>query len=120
MKMSATPLVSPGTRLPAWLATATLTPSGRNAAWRLWPSPCAPAALIGRRVTAPVTRSLTKMSVRPLVSPATRLSASLANATLVPSGEKIALKLSESACAPDAAVETRVIAPLIRSLTKMS
>ncbi len=49
-----------------------------------WP----PAESVDTRVTAPVARSLMKMSSFPFVSPATRLDAKLWNASLVPSGEK--------------------------------
>jgi hypothetical protein len=48
------------------------------------------------------------------------LPASLRNATYRPSAEIVAPLLAPSACVPSAAVLTRVIAPVLRSLTKMS
>ncbi len=54
------------------------------------------------------------------MSPATRLSAELWKTIFVPSAEKTASALSPLACPPTKFVETRVIAPLTRSLMKMS
>ncbi len=119
-KISYWPFVSPVTRLPAMLSNATFVPSGEKTTPSLRPSPCAPDTSVDTRLTAPVKRSLTKMSDAPFVSSPTRLEASLSNATFVPSGEKTRAKLPPLPCAPDASVETRVTAPVNRSLTKMS
>ncbi|GJD76555.1 hypothetical protein CFIICLFH_4813 [Methylobacterium goesingense] len=57
----------------------------------------------------------------PFVSPATRSGAPLWKATRVPSPEiEAPVLLPPVACAPALSVETRVVLPVPRSLTKMS
>ena len=70
--MSVMPLVSPATRFGALDSQATWLPSaliaGSKLALLAWP----PRVLTLTRSVVPVWRSRTKMSSRPLVSPATR------------------------------------------------
>ena len=61
-KMSATPLVSPATRLVARLEKATRVPSGEKTGTVLCPFAWAPAEVVDRRVTASVARVLRKTS----------------------------------------------------------
>ena len=86
------PLVSPGTRLVAALANATKRPLADSTGVLLTPSAWTPLAPpLTRTVAIPpgsskmpfpsASRSWTKTSGRPLVSPATRLVAVLTNAT---------------------------------------
>ncbi len=121
MKMSRTPLVSPATRFEAELSKAILVPSGERTGLTDCPLPWMPSALVEARVVTPVTRSLTKMSSVPLVSPATRLVALAKNASFVPSPEnESGPPESPLPRTPAVLVETRVTAPELRSLIKTS
>ncbi len=102
--------VSSATRLSARVSNATFVPSEEKVAFWLVLLACTPSALVETSVTAPVTRSLMKMSVLMVPSFATRLSALLSNSSFVPSGEKLGPRLAALPCAPDASVETRVMA----------
>ncbi|GJD76556.1 hypothetical protein CFIICLFH_4814 [Methylobacterium goesingense] len=120
-KTSVAPFVSPVTRLVARLWKATRVPSAEIEGARLPPPVlCAPVLSVETRVVVPVPRSLTKMSCRPLVSPVTRLLEVLTKATRVPSAEIEAAVLGPRPCAPALSVETRVVVPVPRSLTKTS
>ena len=113
--------MSPATRLLAVLEKATRVPSAEIEGARLLPPVlCAPVLSVETRVVVPVPRSLTKTSVEPFVSPVTRLLALLWKATRVPSPEIEALMLVPALCAPALSVETRVVVPVPRSLTKTS
>ena len=73
--------------------------------------------------TPPVSSSgllATKMSKLPLLSPATRLLARPEKATNRPSAENMGSRLALFAWLPSAAVATRLMAPVCRSLTKTS
>jgi hypothetical protein len=73
------------------------------------------------RSVAPLTRSWTKMSARPLVSPATRLAAPDAKATKVPTSESVGkYALLSIASTPVLDTDTRVRDPVSRRCTKMS
>ena len=97
-----------------------LVPSGeKTGVEKLAALPSTPCALRETRVTAPVVRSLMKMSSRRLTSSAVK-AVVLVNATLVPSGEKLAAAPKEAPCAPAALTETSVTAPVVRSLMRMS
>ncbi len=112
--------LSPGKRLKAAVSNAIFNPSCENTGRRESLPAWFPAASAETRVTAPVAKSLTKISRNPLVSPGTRLSALLTNATFDPSGENTGAKDGPCAPAPVAVVETRVTDPLLRSLMKTS
>ncbi|GJD74274.1 hypothetical protein CFIICLFH_2508 [Methylobacterium goesingense] len=120
-KTSVKLFVSPTTRLLAMLWKAMRVPSAEIEALLLVPLTCAPALSVETRVVVPVVRFLTKTSVKPFVSPATRLVAPLWKATRVPSAEIEGVVLvPDVVCAPVLSVETRVVVPVVRSLTKMS
>ena len=119
-KTSARPLVSPATRLLAVLVKATKLPSRDSEAPVLKPLPSVPSAAVDALTMAPVVRFLTKMSLLPLVSPATRLVAALWKATIRRSAVITASMLLPLLWLPSAAVETRAIAPVPRSLRKRS
>src|SRR5262245_12050250 len=70
---SSTTLVSPGTRLLAWLPKTTKRPSEFTAGSELRPLPCAPVESTLIRTVVPVCMSWRNVSRRRLVSPATRL-----------------------------------------------
>src|SRR5258705_12456452 len=89
-KTSEVPFTSPVTRLPASLANTTMRPSDEIAGEGAVPEspfPWAPAELTLAIVVVPVTRSRTKTSYRPFVSPATRFVALLENTTYRPLAE---------------------------------
>src|SRR5438552_3012338 len=86
-KTSTAPLVSRPTRLVASLENATKRPSAEMAGVKLVPFASAPAEEMLTRSVVPVSRSRTNTSVTPLVSPGTRLVASLGNVTKRPSAE---------------------------------
>ena len=69
------------------------------------------------RVIAPVARSATKMSLTPLVSPATRLSAELTKTTFEPSPLMEASVEPPSAAASAMPTLSRVSWPVCMSLT---
>jgi hypothetical protein len=110
-----------GTRLEASEANATKPPSPLSAAVpRLLASPWVPSAATLIRVVSPVTRSWTKMSVLPLVSPGTRLVADDAKATKRPSPLTAGPVLLPFACLPLLLTLTRWVLPLARSRTTTS
>ncbi|GJD75813.1 hypothetical protein CFIICLFH_4058 [Methylobacterium goesingense] len=81
-KMSEALFVSPVTRLVAVLWKATRVPSAEiEAAVLVPPVACAPVLSVETRVTVPVSVSLTKTSMVPFVSPATRLPALVVKTT---------------------------------------
>jgi hypothetical protein len=124
-KMSSIPLVSPRTRLEAKDSNATKRPSTLS-----WGAPTnalsafasVPSLATLTRVVLFVTRSCTKTSATPLVSPEARLLAPETNATSRPSPLTEAEPLSPFACAPPLATLTRVVLGFFvpRSLTKTS
>ena len=81
-----------------------------------WP---APGFSLNRRVSF-FSRSRTKTSISPLVSPGTRLLASDSNTTKRPSPLMAGKRLAPLACPPSLATLTRSVAPLLRLRTKMS
>src|SRR5207253_196192 len=81
-----------------------------------WP---APGFSLNRRVSF-FSRSRTKTSISPLVSPGTRLLASDSNTTKRPSPLMAGKRLAPLACPPSLATLTRPVAPLPRLRTKMS
>ena len=83
---SATPLVSPATRLLASEVKTTKRPSALMRALDEAPFACPPAPS-DARVVVPVTRFRTNTSRTPFVSPATRLGEPETKATSVPSAE---------------------------------
>src|SRR5438552_1490301 len=92
--------VSSGTRLLAVLTKATTLPSAEIAGKSLLSFAWAPAESTLTRSVVAVSRSWTNTSVTPLVSPGTRLVASLANATKRPSAERAGAKRATFAAAP--------------------
>lgn len=110
-------LVSPATRFVAPLVKTTKRPlPAMLASLDCW-SACAPAESVDARLVAPVSRSLTKMSARALVSPATRLVAELSKTTKRPFIEIVGSPLDALASTPVLLVETRVVWPVAESLT---
>src|SRR5438128_2450321 len=111
---SVAPFVSPATRLVASLWNATKRPSAESAGKAkkppLLPLPCVPPpdATLTRSLV-PVCRSWTNTSVVPFVSPATRLVASLSNATKRPSAERAGSQLASLAWVPPEATLTRTV-----------
>src|SRR5947209_8634545 len=92
-KMSVRRLVSAGTRLVASEAKATKRPSAEIDGAAPPRSAWAPPTPTLTRSIVPVTRSKTKASVAPLVSPGTRLAAALAKATARPSADRTGAEL---------------------------
>jgi hypothetical protein len=86
-KTSCVLFVSPATRLSDMLAKATNRPSAESEGYVLSRLPCTPAESTLTRTMPPVARSLTKMSIEPFVSPATRFDARLSKATQWSSAE---------------------------------
>ena len=121
-KTSPKPLVSPNTRLEASDWKATKRPSALIAMGKarlpLFPWP--PALETLTLVVLPVWRSWTKMSKRPLVSPATRLVAKDSKATKRPSALMAGKPLILFASPPALETLTLVVAKVWRSWTKMS
>jgi hypothetical protein len=110
-----------GTRLEASEAKATKPPSLLIAAVpRLVLSPWVPSAATLTRVVWPVTRSWTKMSVLPLVSPGTRLVADDEKETKRPSPLRSGPLLLPFASLPLLVTLTRWVLPLARSRTNTS
>src|SRR5438552_10226937 len=114
-KTSTAPLVSRPTRLVASLENATKRPAAEMAGVKLVPFASAPAEEMLTRPVVPVSRSRTNTSVTPLVSPGTRLVASLGNATKRPSAEMAGAKLVPFASAPAEETLTRSVVPVTRS-----
>ena len=100
-KTSATPFVSPLTKLLAQEVNATYLPSPETTAFWLRPFACAPLELTFTRSVAPLTMSWTKMSHCPLVSEGTKLEALDLNATMPPLAEIEAQSLALLPCVPD-------------------
>ena len=73
-----------------------------------------PSLAVDTRMISPVNVSLTNMSRVPFVSPETRLSASLSNATYRPSAEIEGEELIPSPKVPSLVVDTAVISPVLR------
>jgi len=121
-KMSRVLFISPGTgtRLLAKLWKATKRPSADRVGCWLGLLPPTPPLSVDTRSVCPVCRFLTKMSIVPLVSPATRLLAKLSKATKRPSAERAGLALKPLPSTPPLSVDTRCISPVCKSLTKMS
>ena len=121
-KMSATPLVSPGTRLVADETKTTFVPSADqpNGPVLSPPVACPPLASVDTRVIVPVVRSFMKRSWSAVGVAGHQVAGERIEQNLVPSGEKAPLKLLLLPCAPFPSVDTRVIAPVSRSLTNMS
>src|SRR5947208_4873223 len=115
--------VSSGTRLVAVLTKATTLPSAEIAGKSFLSFAWAPAESTLTRSVVAVSRSRTNTSATPLVSPGTRLVASLSKATNRPSPERAGQNcsmLAAFACAPVESTLTRSVIPVIRSLTKTS
>jgi hypothetical protein len=114
--------VSPATRFVASLTNATKRPSaeieGREEPSE--PSLCAPPGPTLTRSVVPETRSRTKTSAHPFVSPATRFEARLRNATYRPSAEIDGVVLSRSACAPEEPTLARVVVCALAAATAES
>ena len=123
-KTSIRALVSPATRLEAALWNATKRPFADSTGAALTPSAWAPPTpTLTRTVATPpgsskmpfpsASRSWTKTSGRPLVSPATRLVAALTNATKRPSADSATSRafwpLEPSACTPSGPTLTRTV-----------
>src|SRR5258705_6945066 len=119
-KMSSTPLVSPETRFVAALANPRNRPLGEIDAYVLSPFPRAPPVATLAITVVPWTRSRTKTSMNPLVSPATRFVAELWNATNLPSAERTERSLFPFDDPPPFGMLTRVVVPVWRSRRKMS
>src|SRR5262245_49849891 len=85
---SQNPFRSPATRLAAPLSNATRWPSKQADGNRLSAFPNAPLERTLTHSVIPVARSWTNTSFQPLVSPLTRLDASLWKATLIASAER--------------------------------
>ena len=117
-KASATPLVSPGARLVAALAKATVRPSADRAGAVLGPSPGGPAPwLVRTSIVVPALRSRTKTSATssPLVSPATSVWAADRKATTPPSPLSDGADETPSVWAPPGPTLTRVVVLATRS-----
>jgi hypothetical protein len=84
------------------------------------PSPCVPSSASDTREVVPATRSRTKTSSFPLVSPGTRFAAKLSNATYRPVLPTAGAPEKSSPCVPSPATDTRSVVPVARSLTKTS
>lgn len=108
---SATPLVSPTTRLVAVDSKATVSPSGLSDGARLGPLACIPPAPTLTRVVVPPCRSRTNTSVTPLVSFGTRLLAAEANATKRPPKRTDGSVLGPFGSPPPAATLIRDVVP---------
>src|SRR5216683_2348335 len=112
------PFVTPKLLAADWKANAVR--SGEKFGSLLEPLPGTPLASVDARVTAPVVKSLMK-TCSPLLPPGTRLVAADSKAISMPSGENTASwLLLPSAWTPLASLETRVSAPVPRSLTNIS
>jgi len=114
------PLVSPATKLLAWLTKATYRPSPLIDGALEYEFACPPLLSTLTRVVVPVRVSRRKMSAARLVSPATRLLAELTKATYRPSLLIEGALESEFACWPLLSTLPRVVVPFWRSRTKMS
>lgn len=114
-KTSAAPSVSPGARLSAVLWKAIHRPSAPIVCSRDGPLPGAPSGAAETRTVVPSFRSRRKTSVVPLVSPATRLSASLLNTAQRPSALSEGAEEGPFAWVPSEATETRSVTPVVRS-----
>ena len=114
-------LVSVPIRLVASEPKATIRPSPEILGTKLLP-PMASAFAVERltRWVVRFTRSRTKTSIRPLVSPATKLVAPETNATNRPSAEIVPLELVSLPSMPVFDTLTRSIAPVWRSCTNTS
>ncbi len=113
-KMSATPLTSLVTRLAAKDAKATIRPSPDSAGSPLAPSPgVPPVATLARATWSGADRSTTYTCAPVPAGPATRLAASDANATTLPSSEMAGSRAGASA----ASGLTGRIVPAARSHT---
>jgi hypothetical protein len=86
----------------------------------LTPFPPARTQLFETSVVVPVSRSRTKISLIPLVSPVTRLVAADSNATYRQSDEKEETDESPSPINPVQLFETRYVVLVWRSRTKIS
>jgi hypothetical protein len=119
-KTSAALFVSPGTRFEEVLAKVTNRPPAEIADVKHVPSPSAPAELTLTRSVTPCSRSRTKVSMRPFVSPLTRFVARLWKTTKRPSEEILASELTLSPCVPVELTLTSWVVPNTRSRTKTS
>src|SRR5205814_757207 len=122
---SVAPLVSPATRLVAALWKATKRPAAESAGSLLTLLPWVPSEATLTRSVLPVCRSWTNTSVAPFVSPATRLVASLWNATKRPSPERAGKAkkpplLPVPCVPPPEPTLTRSVVPVCRSWTNTS
>ncbi len=114
-------LVSPVTRFEALLVNSILLPSADRATKFDSPLASAPVEVVDRRVTSPVFRSFSKMSVALLVSPLSRFEPSLSKMALLPSvANQSRSEKRPFDTAPWALADTAVTAPVVRFLTKMS
>src|SRR5712691_5646823 len=112
------PFVTPKLLAADWKANAVR--SGEKFGSLLELLPGTPLASVDARVTAPVVKSLMK-TCSPLLPPGTRFVAADSKAISMPSGENTASWLVlPFASTPLASLETRVSAPVVRSLTKIS
>ena len=112
--------VSPETRLVARLSNTTFVPSAEISGSPDVLLPWLPLLVTLTRVVVALDRSWTKQSDRPLLSPETRLLASLANETFDPSSLSVVRIERLLACTPAELTLTRVVVPATRSRTKMS
>src|SRR3954454_14732241 len=109
--MSSSLLVSWRTRLPAGDPNATNRPSADSEGVLLLFLACAPVAARLARTVVPAARSRTNTSVRPLVSPGTRLAACDRKATRRPSAEIEGEKLGPEARPPLDGTLIRLVLP---------
>src|SRR5439155_797933 len=119
-KTSTAPFVSPPTRFEANEPKATKRPSAEIDGPPLMSFPSMPAELTLTRVVVPVSRSRTKTSETPFVSPPTRFEASETKATKRPAAEIDGSLLSLFPSTPAELTLTLVMVPVSRSRTKTS
>src|SRR5882672_7896369 len=111
------PFASAAIKLVAWLSNATNTPSLEIEGFQLAALPCTPAESTLTRTVVALWRSRTKMSWKPLVSPATRFVAKLVNATKRPAEEIARVSLLSFPGTPVELMLTSVVWPAATAQT---